>query len=115
MIVNLLVKYETSDPFGCVVPNDESESLCIVKIFKFLYMFNIPKVSVPIPILLPTETESGILDTNISVVNPADGDPLIVDIVVVVEVVTPILKELFKDDISVERPDILTISLFFKL
>ena len=42
-------------------------------------MFNTFNVSVPIPILLPTATDAGILDTNISVVNPADGDEVIVD------------------------------------
>ena len=46
-------------------------------------MFNIFNVSVPMPILLPTEIEDGISDTNISVVNPAAGDAVIVDIVVV--------------------------------
>ena len=78
-------------------------------------MFNIFNVSVPMPMLLPTEIEDGISDTNISVVNPADGDAVIVDIVVVVSVVTPILNELFKTEISVDNPDILTISLSFKL
>ena len=62
--------------------------------------------------LLPTETVDGMSDTNISVVNPADGDAAIVDIVVVVNVVTPILNELFNDEISDDIPDILTVSLF---
>ena len=79
-------------------------------------MFNILSVSVPIPILLPVETEDGISDTNISVVNPTlAGDAVIVDIVVVVNVVTPILNELFKIEISVDNPDIFTTSLFCKL
>ena len=78
-------------------------------------MFNIFNVSVPIPILLPTAIEDGMFDTNISVVNPADGDAVTVDIVVVVNVVTPILNELFNNEISVDSPDILTKLLFLKL
>ena len=78
-------------------------------------MFNIFNVSVPIPILLPTATDVGMSDTNISVVNPADGDAVIVDIVVVVNVETPILNELFNIERSVDNPDILTTLLFFRL
>ena len=78
-------------------------------------MFNIFKVSVPMVMLLPTETVDGMSDTNISVVNPADGDAVIVDIVVVVNVVTPTLNELFNNEISDDIPDILIVSLFLKL
>ena len=77
-------------------------------------MFNIFKVSVPIPILLPAETKLGMSATNISVVKPADGDGDIVEIVVEENVVTPILKELFNFDMSVDNPDILIKSLFLK-
>jgi hypothetical protein len=72
------------------------------------------KVSDPIVILLPIETELGILDTNISVVIPDDAGN-IVEIVVVVNLSTLILKELFKDDKSEDNPDIVTISFLFKL
>ena len=43
--------------------------------------------------------------TNISVDNPADGDPVIVEIVVVEKVVTPTENELFNTEISVDNPD----------
>ena len=77
-------------------------------------MFNIFKVSVPMPTLLPMDTDDGTLATYISVVNPAVGAADIVEIVVEENVVTPILKELFNFDMSVDNPDILIKSLFLK-
>ena len=71
-------------------------------------MLRIFKVSVPIPMLLPMVTDVGILATNISVDNPANGDAEIVEIVLVVKVVTPTENELFNLEISVDIPDILT-------
>ena len=79
-------------------------------------MFKILRVSVPIPILSPTIIFDGIWDKNISVVNPADGDPVIVETETDVSIsFTLILTTPFKDDKSVVNPVILTISLFFKL
>ena len=55
----------------------------ILKCIKFIllgFIFRIFIFSEPICILLPIETV-GILETYISVVNPADGDAAIVDIV----------------------------------
>ena len=71
-------------------------------------MFNIFKVSVPMPTLLPMDTDDGTLATYISVVNPAVGAADIVEIVVVTNVVTPTWKLPFNEDISVLKPEMLT-------
>ena len=71
-------------------------------------MFNIFKVSVPIPTLLPMDTDDGILATYISVVNPAVGAADIVEIVVVTNVVMPTWKLPFNEDMSVLKPEMLT-------
>ena len=56
-----------------------TKPLLTLRIFKLGNIFNTCKVSEPIPTLLPTETESGIWDTYISVVAaPGDAsDPFI--------------------------------------
>ena len=54
-------------------------------------MFKISKVSDPIFILLPIETDSGMLDTYISVVIPNVSEALIFYIIFVTNVVIPIL------------------------
>ena len=105
----------TFEPLGWMVAKADPDVLWIVRIFKFLYMFNTFKVSVPIPTLLPTETDDGIFATNISVVNPAVGAAVTVEIVVVENVVIPTVKVLFNDDMSVLNPEILTESPGFKL
>ena len=56
-IVNESDKKDTAVPTVCDVPTD---SLSILKIFSFLNMPRTFKVSVPIPILLPTDICSGI-------------------------------------------------------
>ena len=50
-----------------------TKPLLTLRIFRLGNIFNICKVSDPIPTLLPTETELGIWDTYISVV-AAPGD-----------------------------------------
>ena len=71
-------------------------------------MFKILNVSVPMPILLPAEIIVGISDTNISVVKPAAGAPVIVESVATEKVVTPTLNVPFNSDKSVDKPDIFT-------
>ena len=48
---------DTSVPTVCAIP---ASPLFTLKIFLFWYTFKTSKVSVPIPILLPTETPGGI-------------------------------------------------------
>ena len=61
-------------------------------------------------ILLPIEIDSGISATNISVVIPVDD--VILEIIVVSKSTALILNESFKDDKSVDIPDIETTSSF---
>ena len=69
-------------------------------------MSNICKVSVPIPILLPTETDSGIEDTYISVVNPTVDDGSIVEIPDALKEVTPTVWLPFNWDNVDANPEI---------
>ena len=82
----------TAAPIGCSISACSIVApLFTLRTLRFSKTFKILKVSAPIWMLLPTETDSGILATYISVVNPALGESTIVDIVFVTNEVIPIL------------------------